>query len=238
MISRCPRLDFYQLSSRSNLQPAEGSVSTWICTSRIVSPSQPTSSKPFCRFWPRKCKLRKPKMRKYQFLLCCSNSYFPTCTSEGKGMLSNFVWCCLACLRNVRKPRRRWQARRFCKLCFFFFFSCPLMRKYVENWDWDENLLCYYWMYEIEKVQHAEKLQSSVIVLGFPNALSALLLAPSSFAFSFQDRAAVELLWAWCLCTVQCRGRRRSLEQPALLPTAQWLTALRPITSANIAPSN
>ena len=177
-------------------------------------------------------------MRIYQFLLWCSNSYFPTCTSEGKGMLSNFVWCCLACLRNVRKPRRRWQARRFCKLCFFFFFSCPLMRKYVENWDWDENLLCYYWMYEIEKVQHAEKLQSSVIVLGFPNALSALLLAPSSFAFSFQDRAAVELLWAWCLCTVQCRGRRRSLEQPALLPTAQWLTALRPITSANIAPSN
>ena len=235
MISRCPRWDFYQLSSRSNLQPAEGSVSTWILVESSPPANQP-SSKPFCRFWPRKCKLRKPKMRKYQFLLWCvfkfilSYMYF-----RGK---RNAIQFCLV-LSSVSKKCEEAPSSvtRFCKLCSFL-FSCPLMRKYVENWDWDENLLCYYWMYEIEKVQHAEKLQSSVIVLGFPNALSALLLAPSSFAFSFQDRAAVELLWAWCLCTVQCRGRRRSVEQPALLPTAQWLTALRPITSANIAPSN
>ena len=70
MISRCPRWDFYQLSSRSNLQPAEGSVSTWILVESSPPANQP-SSKPFCRFWPRKCKLRKPKMRKYQFLLWC-----------------------------------------------------------------------------------------------------------------------------------------------------------------------
>ena len=122
--------DFYQLSSRSNLQPAEGSVSTWICTSRIVSPSQPTSSKPFCRFWPRKCKLRKPKMRKYQFLLWCSNSYFPTCTSEGKGMLSNFVWCCLACLRNVRKPRAVLPDFASCAPSSFLALWCANMSKF------------------------------------------------------------------------------------------------------------
>ena len=57
--------------------------------------------------------------------------------------------------------------------------------------------LCY-WMYEIEKVQHAEKLQSSVIVLRFPNALSALLLAPSSFAFFLSKSLGLDvcaLLW-------------------------------------------
>ena len=49
--------DFYQLSSRSNLR-----ISVNLNASRIFSPTNHSSSKPFCRLWPRKCKSRKPKM--------------------------------------------------------------------------------------------------------------------------------------------------------------------------------
>ena len=74
--------------------------------------------------------------------------------------------------------------------------------RFVRIIEWDFvgvvfQTLCY-WMYEIEKVQHAEKLQSSVIVLRFPNALSALLLAPSSFAFFLSKSLGLDvcaLLW-------------------------------------------
>ena len=102
-------------------------------------------------------------------------------------MLSNFVWCCLACLRNVRKPGGTVrQARIFasCASSSLLPFDAQICRRL-------ELLVeCTECMRREEKVQHAEKLQSSVIVLWFPNALSAL--APSSFAFSVEGQRIQE----------------------------------------------